>query len=212
MNDTNEALHNEKSAETDRYILRLLSHSFTLDFVVCCESEVDAKGFLESLMQRLMKFGLEVSADKTKIVKFGKREWQLATKQGRKCTSFNFLGFTHYGKKSRYGKLIVGHKTTKENLSRKLKEIEDWMKAVRNVVSLKEWWPILRAKLVGHFNYFGISGNYRCIKQFYSQVISKVFKWINRRSQKKSMNVEKFNRYMQFNSLPRPRICYSLYT
>lgn len=182
------------------------------DFVVCCESEVDAKLFLESLKQRLMKFGLEVSPDKTKIIKFGKREWHLAIKQGRKCGSFNFLGFTHYGTKSRHGKLMMGHKTSKQNLSRKLREIKDWMKAIRSLVPLKEWWPILKAKLVGHFNYFGISGNYRYMKQFHRQVMKVAFKWINRRSQKKSMNFEEFNRYLQFNPLPEPRICYSLYT
>lgn len=182
------------------------------DFVVCCESEVDAKLFLESLTRRLMKFGLEVSEDKTKLIKFGKREWQLAIKQGRKCESFNFLGFTHYGGKSRYGKLIMVHKTSKENLARKLKGIKDWIKAIRNTVPLKAWWPILKAKLVGHFNYFGISGNYRNLNQFYWQVVKIAFKWINRRSQKKSMNFEEFNRYMQFNPLPKPRICYSLYT
>ena len=181
-------------------------------FVVSCESEVDAKLFLESLTERLMKFGLEVSAEKTKIIKFGKRAWQLATKQGGKCESFNFLGFTHHGAKSRYGKLVMGHKTSKENLSRKLKETKEWIKAIRNLVPLKEWWPILKAKLVGHFNYFGISGNYRCLKQFYINVKWAAFKWINRRSQKKSMNMKDFNRYMQFNPLPEPRICYSLYT
>ncbi|WP_237342883.1 reverse transcriptase domain-containing protein [Wolbachia endosymbiont of Folsomia candida] len=77
------------------------------DYLVCCESEEDAKEFLESMKQRLSKFGLEVSENKTKIVKFGKKEWQQAIREKRKTESFNFLGFTHYCAKSRHGWLII---------------------------------------------------------------------------------------------------------
>jgi RNA-directed DNA polymerase len=182
------------------------------DFVVCCESESDAKNFLETLKQRLEQFGLEISEEKTGIVRFGRNAWKLATKCGRKVNSFNFLGFTHYCAKSRRGKFIMGHKTSKENLRRKLKEIKEWLKAIRNMLRLKDWWPVLKAKLTGHYNYFGVSGNYRCISQFYRQVKSLVFKWINRRSQKKSMNFEMYTNYLQLNPLPEPRICQTLYT
>lgn len=181
------------------------------DFVVCCESEVDAKTFLESLKTRLNEFNLTVSDEKTRIIRFGQREWYLAAKQKRKVASFNFLGFTHYATKSRRGKWILGHKTSKENYARKLKETKEWLKAIRNFVKLNDWWPILRSKLTGHFNYFGISGNYRGISQFRRRVISLAFKWINRRSQKKSMTWEKYNLYLQSNPLPEARICFSLY-
>lgn len=181
------------------------------DYIVCCESERDAKEFLELQKQRLKKFGLEVSDAKTKIVRFGRRAWQLARKRNEKLESFNFLGFTHYCAASRGGYFVIGHKTSKENLCQKLREIKDWLKAIRNLLRLKDWWPILKAKLSGHYNYFGVSGNYRSIKQFYMQVISLIFKWINRRSQKKSMNFEKYLNYLQLNPLPEPRICQKLY-
>ena len=113
------------------------------DFVVCCESEMDAKIFLESLKTRLAEFNLSVHDEKTRIIKFGQREWYLAEKQKRKAESFNFLGFTHYATKSRRGKWILGHKTTKGNFSRKLKEIKTWLKAIRNLTKLDDWWPIL---------------------------------------------------------------------
>ncbi len=182
------------------------------DFVVCCESERDAKRFLERLTQRLEQFGLEVSKEKTGIVEFGRNTWKLASRRNEKVGGFNFLGFTHYCATSRRGKFIMGHKTSKENLRRKLREIKEWLKLIRNHVRLKYWWPILKAKLTGHYNYFGISGNYRCISQFYSQVKWLVFKWINRRSQKKSMTWEVYTNYLQLNPLPEPRICRSLYT
>ncbi|WP_353271931.1 group II intron reverse transcriptase/maturase [Wolbachia endosymbiont (group A) of Nomada goodeniana] len=143
---------------------------FCDDFVVCCESKVDAEEFLELLKQRLNKFGLEVSENKTRVVKFGKREWQRAIREKRRTESFNFLGFTHYGAKSRRGRLMMGHKTSKLNLARKLKEIKEWLKIVRGSIRLKDWWQVLKAKLTGHYNYFGISGNYWCLKQFYTSV------------------------------------------
>lgn len=182
------------------------------DFVVCCESEHDAKGFLEQLKQRLDQFGLSVSEEKTQIMKFGRRVWQQSRVQQDRVGSFNFLGFTHYCAESRRGRFIMGHKTSKENLCRKLKEIKVWLKSIRGLLKLKDWWPVLKAKLSGHYNYFGISGNYRCIEQFYRQVLMMVFKWINRRSQKRSMNSEMYLRYLKYNPLPQPRICYSLYT
>ena len=182
------------------------------DFVVCCESERDAKKLLEELKQRLHQFGLEISEEKTRIVRFGRNAWRLASKGGGKVSGFNFLGFTHYCAASRRGKFIMGHKTSKENLSRKLREIKKWLKAIRSLLRLKEWWPVLKAKLMGHYNYFGISGNYRCIAGFYIRVKWLVFKWINRRSQKKSMTLEVYSNYLQLNPLPEPRICQTLYT
>ena len=181
------------------------------DLVVSCENEEDAKEFLESLKQRLAKFGLEISENKTRIVKFGKKGWYQAKREKKKMESFNFLGFTHYCAKSRNGRLIMGHKTSKINLARKLKEIKEWLKTTRNRICLKDWWQILKAKLRGHYNYFGISGNYRWLSKFEWAVNKLTFKWINRRSQKKSMTWEQFMNYKQVNPLPKPKICFSLY-
>lgn len=181
------------------------------DFVVCCESESDAKSFLDLLRTRLKKFGLEVSESKTKVLKFGRRVWQHAQKRKEKVETFSFLGFTHYCSKSRRGYFVMGHKTRKERFRRKLKETKEWVKKIRCTLHLKEWWPVLKSKLRGHYNYFGVSGNYRSLQRFYSCFLSIVFKWINRRSQKKSMNGELYERYLQVNPLPKPRICYALY-
>lgn len=185
---------------------------FCDDFVVCCESEEDAKKFLELLKQRLSKFGLEVSESKTKVVKFGRKEWHQAKREKRKTERFDFLGFTHYGGKSRKGRLIMGHKTSKINLARKLKEIKEWIKTVRNRARLKDWWQKLKVKLIGHYNYFGISGNYQGLMQYYWPITKLAFKWVNRRSQKKSMDWKQFNYYLLVNPLPKPKICFSLYT
>ena len=181
------------------------------DFVVCCEREKDAKNFLDLLHTRLGQFGLEVSEEKTKILKFGRQVWKQSLRSKEKVDTFTFLGFTHYCGKSRRGYFVMGHKTSKENLSRKLKEIKEWLKKIRNQLPLKAWLPVLRSKLTGHYNYFGVSGNYRCLQKFYEQVLFIVFKWINRRSQKKSMNFDQYRIYLQWNPLPTPRICYAMY-
>ena len=181
------------------------------DFVVCCESEKDAKNFLELLHTRLEKFGLQVSEDKTKVIKFGRQVWKQAHRSKGKVETFTFLGFTHYCGKSRQGYFVMGHKTSKENFCRKLKETKEWLKKIRNKLRLREWWPVLKSKLTGHYNYFGVSGNYRCLQQFYNGIFSIVFKWINRRSQKKSMNFDQYLHYLQWNPLPTPRICYAMY-
>lgn len=181
------------------------------DFVMCCEKEEDAKEFLESLKQRLGKFGLEIAESKTRIVKFGKKEWYQAEREKRRTNSFNFLGFTHYCGKSRNGRLMMKQKTAKTSLSRKIKETKEWMKMVRNRNRLKDWWQKLKTKLVGHYSYFGISGNYRSLNQFYRSIIRLAFKWINQRSHKRSMNWEQYTYYLQVNPLPKPRIYVFLY-
>ena len=181
------------------------------DFVVCCESEKDAKNFLELLHTRLEKFGLQVSENKTKVLKFGRQVWKQAQRSKEKVETFTFLGFTHYCGKSRQGYFVIGHKTSKENLSRKIKETKEWLKKIRNKLHLKDWWPVLKSKLIGHYNYFGVSGNYRCLTKFYQSVFWMLFKWINRRSHKKSMNVEQYQNYLQWNPLPTPRICHAMY-
>ena len=182
------------------------------DFVVVCESRRDAERFLEELSERFSKFDLKVSEEKTKIVAFGRKAWEGSKETGEKPKTFNFLGFTHYCATSQRGKFIVGHKTSKKSLTCKLREIKEWIKRVRSMISLRDWWPILRAKLSGHYNYFGISGNMRCLQQFYGQIISMVFKWINRRSQKKSMNWQRYKQYLRWYPLPRPKIYHTIYT
>lgn len=182
------------------------------DFVVCFESRKDAERFLSELEGRFAKFGLKVSSAKTKLIEFGRSVWQRSKRTGVKVQSFNFLGFTHYCAASRKGKFVMGHKTSKQNLAGKLKDIKEWLKKTRNMLRMKDWWPVLKRKLTGHYNYFGISGNYRSIKVFYGRVIRLVFKWINRRSQRKSMNWQKYMRYLQLNPLPAPKIFHTLYT
>jgi len=182
------------------------------DFIAAVENGDEAERFLSELKERLKKFNLEISEKKTKVIKFGRKLWYQAKRTGGKVETFDFLGFSHYCKASRNGKFIMGHKTSRQNLSGKLREVKEWLKKVRNLLPLKVWMPILKAKMIGHYNYFGISGNFKSLKQFYNEVSKLSYKWINRRSQKRSMTLEQFFRYLEKYPLPKPKIYHSLYT
>lgn len=182
------------------------------DFVVCCERLEDAEQFLVELKERFAKFGLSVAEEKTKVVRFGRGAWKQWKQSGDKPDSFNFLGFTHYCGTSRAGYFSMKHKTSKENLSRKLKETKEWLKSVCRSKIKESWWPILKAKLMGHYQYFGVSSNYRSLVQFYNLIKRMVFKWLNRRSQRRSVTWEMFTRYLEKTRVPKPKIYQNLYT
>ncbi len=181
------------------------------DFVVCFEKEQEAKIFGTALKQRMSKFGLKISEEKSKIIEFGRCSCQRAKKFGFKCETFDFLGFTHFCDKTRRSKFKLGRKTSSKKFSQKLKDMNLWLKSIRNFVELKVWWKLFGLKLLGHYQYYGMSGNFRCIRNFYHHTKSLAFKWINRRSQRKSYNWEQFINFIQFNPLPKPKIYHSLY-
>ena len=77
-----------------------------------------------------------------------------------------------YCDKTRSGKFKVGRKTSSKKFRQKMKDMSPWLKGVRNRVKLEVWWPLLRQKLVGHYQYYGISGNIKGLQtkiyHFYS--------------------------------------------
>ena len=181
------------------------------DFVICVQRKEVAEQLLTELSDRLAKFGLELSAEKTQIVEFGRYARENSRKKRCKPGSFSFLGFTHFCDKGRKGYFKVGRKTDRKKFSVKIKEMNKWLKAVRNTNKPEVWWPILAAKLRGHFQYYGVSGNYMGISYFRHLTIRLIFKWLNRRSQKKSYNWEQFRIYLFRHPLPKPKIYHNLY-
>jgi group II intron reverse transcriptase/maturase len=182
------------------------------DFIVCFQSGSEAKAFSQALKQRLGKFGLKIAEGKSRIIEFGRYVWQRAQRESKKVATFDFLGFTHYCDKTRNGKFKLGRKTTRLKFRQKMKAMNRWLKNVRCTVALKQWWALLRLKLTGHYRYYGVSGNSQVINTFYNQTQRLVYKWINRRSQKRSYNWAQFNRFLKFNPLPKPKIYHILYT
>ncbi len=181
------------------------------DFVVCFEKEEEARAFGVALRKRMGKFGLMVSEEKSKIIEFGHCACQKARKYGMKCETFDFLGFTHFCDKTRKGKFKLGRKTSRKKFTQKMTDMNIRLKSIRNLVELEKWWKVLGLKLLGHYRYYGMSGNIRWLQNFYYHTVKLAFKWINRRSQRKSYNWDQFNRFIQFNPLPKPKIYLSLY-
>ncbi len=172
----------------------------------------DARRIERGLKNRFNKYGLPIHPSKSRNISFGRFERENASQQHRRANPFDFLGFTHYCDKSRRGNFKQGRKTNRKKFSAKCREINSWLKAIRNVVETKAWWKILVAKLRGHFQYYGVSENYVGISRFYQVTIRLVCKWLNRRSQKRKMNWDKFNNYLRHYPLPKPKIVHSFYT
>jgi len=182
------------------------------DFIVCFQSGKEAEEFSKALKQRLGRYGLKVSENKSKTIEFGRYALQRAKEQGKKLGAFDFLGFTHYCDKTRKGKFKLGRKTSRKKIWQKVKAMNQWMKKVRNLLPLKEWWKVLGIKLTGHYRYYGISGNLPSLRMFYTEASKLAYKWINRRSQKKSFTYAQYCGFKEYNPIPAPKIYHLTYT
>ena len=181
------------------------------DFICLVEDGQDAKKILQALKNRFTKYGLQLHPDKTSVFSFGRCEKTTAQKERRKANTFEFLGITHYCDKSRRGYFKVGRKTSAKKFRAKVKDLNLWLKSVRNLILTKDWWKTLSLKLQGHYEYYGVSENYVHINKFYRLAIRLAKKWMNRRSQKKAMSWEKMNAYLLLYPLPKPRIRHNFY-
>ncbi len=182
------------------------------DIVIGVQKKEEAIKILEDIVKRLKKFGLEVSKEKTKIIEFGRYAEENSKKRGGgKPKTFDFLGITYYCSKSQKGNFLVKTKTSRKKMNASLKEVNQWLKKIRNTCKINEIWKILSAKLKGHYNYYGISGNSKSLQVYEHKVIKLTFKWMNKRSQKKSFNWEEFNRYLKLYPLPKVLLTYNLY-
>ncbi len=156
--------------------------------LICCfQYKDEAYKFYRELQIRLGKFNLNIATEKTKIIAFGRFAEERCAKIGRnKPETFDFLGFTHYCSKSEQGKFRVKRKTSRKKYKAKLLRMKQWIRNSRKIpilIIVKE----LRAKLRGHFNYYGITDNEKMISNFYYDTIRLLFKWLNRRSQRASI-------------------------
>jgi group II intron reverse transcriptase/maturase len=177
------------------------------DAVICCQYDEDAKLIKNALGKRLEEFKLKLNEEKTKLVPFNKVEADRGIKQG----TFDFLGFTFYWGHSKTGRIIPKLKTRTKTIRAKLKKVNDWAKQVRNSRPLKEIWKTLKAKLRGHIQYYGVSHNAERVTQFLREATRIMFKWLNRRSQKKSFTWGKFAKFIASNPLPTTKIAHRMF-
>lgn len=159
------------------------------DAVFMFKSEEQAHSFLEQLYQRVTQYGLELHQDKTRMIQFRNTE----------RSQFDFLGFTFYWGKGVGRKHLLKLKTRKKTLHKKMQEFDHWVKDARSRMKISEIWRLAQSKIQGHYQYFGYWMNRTKLNHFYYEAVKSLFKWLNRRSQKRSYGWEGFQeRLKQF--------------
>lgn len=171
------------------------------DSIFCFQYEEDANRFYRTLILRLEKFNLEVATDKTKLIKLNKGNYD-DNDIDKDGNSFDFLGFTHYIGKDKNGRKRVMMKTSKKKYRASLLRCKEWIKANR-ILPAKEFMKIIISKIRGHCNYYGITNNRRSVGNFIDECRSLIFKWLNRRSQKRSFSWDKFVLFLKRYPLPK---------
>jgi group II intron reverse transcriptase/maturase len=172
---------------------------FADDYVCCFDCRHEAQAFMKALPERLAKFGLELAPDKTRLIRFGKGG-------GPRNERFDFLGFEFRWEPSwRTKRPVVKRRTSRKKLQNAVARFTEWIRAERHQ-KLPQLMKTLAAKYHGHWNYYGLIGNWQSLAQYAYQTQRILFKWLNRRSQRKSYSWEAFNRLLKRFKVPPPRI------
>jgi RNA-directed DNA polymerase len=177
------------------------------DFVVGFQHESDARRFLEALKERFRKFNLELHADKTRVIEFGRFAADNRARRGDgKPMTFNFLGFTHACDKTRQGRFIVLRQTMAQRMRGKLKSLQERLRRTLHhpVAQVGSW---LNSVLRGHYQYYGVPRNFERLAGFRDAVRRLWHRALNRRSQKASVPESRISRWAAW-WLPMPRICH----
>jgi len=191
----------EKVKKTSRGMAEIVRYAD--DFVCCFQYEDDARGFYEALKERLEKFGLELSDDKSRTIRFGRFA-------GEDAKTFDFLGFTVISGKSRNGKYTVKYRTSGKKLKAKRAKIKKWIWQNMHA-PVSELIKKLNVKLRGHYNYYGVSHNFKEMHGYYEYVKRTLFRALNRRGGKKKLNWMMFGIILEYNPMLPPRITVPLW-
>jgi hypothetical protein len=171
--------------------------------VIGFEHEEDARRVRAVLGKRLGRFGLTLHPNKTRLLPF--RRPPAGQKSGKGSASFDFLGFTLYWARSRSGRWGMACKTRRASLRRAIQSVTDWCRRHRHhPVQVQH--AALTRRLRGHFNYFGVSGNFRSLLLLVEAARRAWYKWLCRRSQRTRLTWERFADLLDQRPLPRPRI------
>jgi hypothetical protein len=164
-------------------------------------SASNAERFYRVLGSRLAMFGLEVAPEKTQLLRFSR---QVVAGNG----TFEFLGFEFRWGRGRWGKPVLKRRTSRRKYRAALASFQTWCR--QHCRRRKEWFfADLNAKLRGHYHYYGIRGNYERLNDFYYQVTRRLFRQLNRRSQRRSYNWQGFADLIKVFKLERPHICHN---
>ena len=168
------------------------------DFVCVFRYRKDVDRFYVELGERLNKFNLELAEEKSGIIKFSRFRQE-------DRSSFDFLGIEFRWGKDRKGEDLIQRRTARAKYRQSLAKVSEWCREHRND-RLKKLFSLLNLKLRGYYNYYGVIGNWNRLNQFYNQVLRLLYKWLNRRSQRRSFNMRQFSQTVERYGLLKPRI------
>lgn len=180
------------------------------DFVMVFAEESDARRVMKVLAKRFAKYGLALHPEKTRLIEYGRTQGPRDGGGGWKPPTFDFLGFTHYWGKSRKGTLVVKRKTARPRFARSLKRVALWCKRNRHK-PIADQHRYLSAVLLGHFSYYGLTGNGRALDEYRYQLVRIWRYWLRRRSQRRSLTWDRFGRFLKRQPLPSARVVHSIY-
>jgi len=186
---------------------------FADDAVLGFVFQADAIRVIEALPERFGKFGLSLHPDKTKMFPFQRpllRKRPPKNGSSGKPGSFDFLGFTHFWGRSLKGHWVIKRKTASDRLSRSLQKINKWCRSNRHK-PIKEQHHKLCQKMRGHYAYYGITGNSKCLASFSYWTLLIWRKWLSRRSHKGRYSWTRFKRLLNHYPLPLPVVVHSIY-
>lgn len=171
------------------------------DFIMAFEHQDDARRVQAVLGKRLERFGLTLHPDKTRLLHF-ERPSKYADKGPG---TFDFLGFTFYWRRTRTGNWGMACKTRSASLRRFITNVYSWCRRHRHQ-PIADQHLALRRRIQGHFNYFGVNGNFRSLLQVCAAAERSWFQWLRRRSDRKRMTWQRYQAILSRSPLPRPRI------
>ncbi len=179
---------------------------FADDFLACFQYREDAEGFHKQLSERLKGFGLKLAVEKTQCIEFGRFARQNAHKRGKKPKEFTFLGFTHYCGKTKKGYYKVKRRTNRKKLTQSLRNFADWAQKARNRLRKGEMLRRAKARIIGHLNYYAITDNSKQCNKYVLYATRLVFKWLNRKSQRRAYTWAGYNHVLARMGWPKPSI------
>ena len=181
---------------------------FADDGVFGFERQDDAQRVLAVLSKRMEHFGLTLHPEKTQLLDF--RRPLRSRGEGRSPTTFDFLGFCWYWRRTRAGSWAVTCKTRRARLARAIQRVYAWCRENRHLPVQQQHAQLVR-RVRGHINYFGVNGNIASLKHFVHQAERSWYKWLNRRSQRARLNWERFEDLLEALPLPNARIVVNIW-
>jgi hypothetical protein len=164
------------------------------DYVVGFEHRHDAQRFLSDLRDRFARFGLELAADKTRLIEFGRSAARNRKARGLgKPETFDFLGFKHICSKTKNGRFMLKRITVPGRMQAKLREVKVELKRRRHQpIPVQGRW--LGSVVRGHFAYHAVPGNSDAMTAFHDQVTRHWHRALRRRSQRSNLNWGRMSR------------------